>query len=197
MGSIDGVDDRIFRVNNFIGDGAEKLRDRVKDKLKEFMGDYTDDTLVEYVLVLLKNGRRKEEARNELNVFLGDDSDSFVSWLWDHLASNIDLYVQPEETKTKPSSADKSGRDYSHHLESESKKEAKIRHNKEWKGLIRDAAEPPPLRSSEVEKIHVKERTHHRVRHTRRSPSPRPAVERKRNRTDERQNTKVLILFFS
>lgn len=30
--------------------------------------------------MLLKNGRRKEEAKNELNVFLGDDSDSFVSW---------------------------------------------------------------------------------------------------------------------
>lgn len=34
----------------------------------------------DYVIVLLRNGRRKEEARNELNVFLGDDSDSFVSW---------------------------------------------------------------------------------------------------------------------
>jgi hypothetical protein len=34
----------------------------------------------EYVIVLLRNGRDKEEARNELNVFLGDDSDSFVSW---------------------------------------------------------------------------------------------------------------------
>lgn len=34
----------------------------------------------EYVIVLLRNGKRKEQARNELNVFLGDDSDSFVSW---------------------------------------------------------------------------------------------------------------------
>lgn len=34
----------------------------------------------EYVIVLLRNGRRKVEARNELNVFLGDDTDSFVSW---------------------------------------------------------------------------------------------------------------------
>lgn len=204
MGSIDGVDDRTFRVNDFTGDGAEKLRDRVKDKLKEFMGDYTDDTLVEYVIVLLKNGRRKEEARNELNVFLGDDSDSFVSWLWDHLASNFNLYVQPEEacsvevTKTKPSLADGSGRDDSHHLESEpdkgkSKKEPKIRHNKEWKGLIRDAADPPPLRSSELDDIHVLENTHkpHREgRRTRRSPSPQPVVEKKRTRTDEQQNTK-------
>ncbi|KDO83372.1 hypothetical protein CISIN_1g0106952mg, partial [Citrus sinensis] len=42
MGS---VDDRTFKVN-FSADGVAKLRDGVKDKLKEFMGDYTDDTLV-------------------------------------------------------------------------------------------------------------------------------------------------------
>lgn len=42
MGS---VDDRTFKAN-FSGDGVAKLRDIVKDKLKEFMGDYTDDTLV-------------------------------------------------------------------------------------------------------------------------------------------------------
>lgn len=34
----------------------------------------------EYVVVLLRNGRSRNEARNELDVFLGDDSDSFVSW---------------------------------------------------------------------------------------------------------------------
>lgn len=42
---MDESDDLTFRVN-FGGDGVAKLRDRVKDKLKEFMGDYTDDTLV-------------------------------------------------------------------------------------------------------------------------------------------------------
>ena len=36
--------------------------------------------LQEYVIVLLKNGRRKEEAKNELKIFLADDSDSFVAW---------------------------------------------------------------------------------------------------------------------
>lgn len=131
--------------------------------------------------------------------------------MWDHLASNFNLYVQPEEvcsvevTKTKPSLADGSGRNDSHHLESESdkgksKKEPKIRHNKEWKGLIRDAADPPPLRSSELDDIHVLEKTrkpHREGRRTRRSPSPQPALEKKRTRTDEQQNTKVLILFFS
>ena len=32
------------------------------------------------MIVLLRNGRRKEEAQNELNVFLADESRSFVSW---------------------------------------------------------------------------------------------------------------------
>ncbi|GFZ00449.1 RNA binding (RRM/RBD/RNP motifs) family protein [Actinidia rufa] len=45
MDGADQVDDRTFRVN-FTFDGLAKLRDRVNDKLKEFMGDYTDDTLV-------------------------------------------------------------------------------------------------------------------------------------------------------
>jgi hypothetical protein len=35
----------------------------------------------EYVVVLLRNGRRKDEAAKELQVFLGDDNDAFVSWL--------------------------------------------------------------------------------------------------------------------
>ncbi|CAN4080522.1 unnamed protein product [Withania somnifera] len=44
-GDGDGEDDRTFRVN-FTAEGFAKLRERVKEKLKEFMGDYTDDTLV-------------------------------------------------------------------------------------------------------------------------------------------------------
>jgi hypothetical protein len=35
----------------------------------------------EYVVVLLRNGRHKDEAAKELHVFLGDDNDAFVSWL--------------------------------------------------------------------------------------------------------------------
>ena len=32
-------------------------------------------------MMLLKNGRSKQTARAELEVFLGDDTDAFVSWL--------------------------------------------------------------------------------------------------------------------
>lgn len=103
--------------------------------------------------------------------------------------------------KAKPTAGDQSGRIDSHHMDSESErvqpnKESKSRHRREWKGLVRDAAEPPPLRSSEIEKIHSEEKTHQRASRTRRSSSPRPVVQRKRTRPDERENMKVCGLNF-
>ncbi|XP_071690039.1 uncharacterized protein [Rutidosis leptorrhynchoides] len=190
---MDSVDDLTFRII-FSGDGAGKLRDRVKEKLKEFMGDYTDDTLVEYVIVLLKNGRRKAEARNELNVFLGDDSDSFVSWLWDHLRSNLDLYAQqkesrPDEVGKQKLSAKEDVRSESDGMKSD--KLSKSRRNKDWRGVIKDPEEPPPIRSAVIANIHADDE-----KHVKRSPSPEPVAQRKRGRggetdqTDERSQVK-------
>lgn len=195
MGGADQIDDRTFRLN-FLGDGAAKLRDRVNEKLKEFMGDYTDDTLVEYVIVLLKNGRCKEEARNELNVFLGDDSDSFVSWLWDHLGSNINLYVQPQESlsdeaaKEKPTTGDQMARNDLHHLDfksdrGKSSKLSRSRHNREWKTLVRDVDEPPPFQSSVIDDVHTDERTRGKVGHAERSHSPQPVAQKKSGRAEQ------------
>ncbi|KAF5752669.1 hypothetical protein HS088_TW01G00585 [Tripterygium wilfordii] len=192
------MDDRTFRVN-FSSDGVNLLRETVRDKLKEFMGDYTDDTLVEYVIVLLRNGRRKEEARNELNVFLGDDSNSFVSWLWEHLSSSLNLYVQHQESYTdeasKPISGDRGLKNDSHLLDAEQERErsAKLsrpRHNREWRGLARDDAEPPPFRSSEVENIHFEEKAHHNVSRHRISPTSLHSDQRKRSRPDEQPSMK-------
>lgn len=45
MGSVDRDDNRIFEAN-FSTDGAKKLGEIVKEKLKEFMGEYSDDTFV-------------------------------------------------------------------------------------------------------------------------------------------------------
>ncbi|KAE8672136.1 hypothetical protein F3Y22_tig00111851pilonHSYRG00083 [Hibiscus syriacus] len=196
MGSVDRVDDLTFKVN-FSGDGAAKLKDIVKEKLKEFMGDYTDDTLVEYVIVLLRNGRRKDEAMNELNVFLGDDSVSFVTWLWDHLASNLDVYVPSQEPHVGGARTTVLGNQSigagSHQLDidSERAKTTKVsrnRHNREWKGLVRDAADPPPLRSSVVENICFEEKSSLKVS-CGRSTSPCP-TQKKRSRPDERHPIK-------
>lgn len=40
-----GGDDLTFRAN-FSSEGVSRLREVINEKLKEFMGDYTDDTLV-------------------------------------------------------------------------------------------------------------------------------------------------------
>ncbi|KAF3338289.1 Zinc finger CCCH domain-containing protein 14 [Carex littledalei] len=101
MESEGGGDDRTFKVN-FAAEGVASLKATIEEKLKDFMGDYTDDTLVEYVIVLLRNGRRKDEAAQELHVFLGDDNLSFISWLWDHLSSNLQLYVDAEPPPPPP-----------------------------------------------------------------------------------------------
>ncbi|XP_030552194.1 uncharacterized protein LOC115756515 isoform X1 [Rhodamnia argentea] len=200
MGSMDRLDDRTFNVN-FSGEGAALLWDTVKLKLKEFMPDYADDTLVEYVVVLLRNGRRKDEARNELDVFLGDDSDSFISWLWDHLAKNLDLYIKPEEPEVndlhevKPMSEELPDTADSLNLEPESEKGkssnlSRSRRNREWKGLMGDAGEPPPLKSSESRHIHEEAKSYPRDHRARRSISPQHATQRKRSRLDERQHMK-------
>ncbi|KAL3832934.1 hypothetical protein ACJIZ3_007670 [Penstemon smallii] len=195
-------DDRTFRAN-FTSEGVVKLRERVEEKLKEFMGDYTDDTLVEYVIVLLKNGRRKDEAKSELNVFLGEDSDSFVTWLWDHLESNLSLYVQSREPlqveapKTKSASDEPAGRTESHHIDSEVEKEnfkktSANRHRREWKGLARDENENnvPLSQISMADKVNAQEDLHRRVGRTKRAVSPRSTIQKKRRQPEERQSRK-------
>ncbi|KAL3537383.1 hypothetical protein ACH5RR_000749 [Cinchona calisaya] len=198
-GGIGTGDDRTFRVN-FSCEGVSKLRDNVKQKLNEYMGDYTDDTLVEYVIVLLKNGRRKDEARNELNVFLGDDSDAFVSWLWDHLGSFLNLYVQPWESqsdgvkKTVPVSVEQGGGNDSHQIEPESVKlkpsnSFKSRHSREWKELDLDAGVQPRLRSTLADSIHA-DKESRKVGHETQSAAPQTVVRRKRDRPEERPQNK-------
>ena len=190
MGSVDRDGDRAFKAN-FTADGAAKLKESVKEKLKEFMGEYTDDTLVEYVIVLLRNGRKKDEARNELNVFLGDDSDSFVSWLWDHLELHLGSYVQPKELLNEASKKKLTSEVQSEELErGKSDKLSRSRHNKDWKGLVRGEAEPPPIRSCVVDTTHVEDKSQSRIHRGERSLSPKSPVQKKRGRADEPQWTK-------
>ncbi|XP_077210133.1 uncharacterized protein LOC143845634 [Tasmannia lanceolata] len=208
MDDSDRMDDKTFRVN-FTSEGLELLRERLKEKLNELIRDYTDETLVEYVIVLLRNGRLKGEAKKELNVFLEDDSGSFVSWLWDHLSSNLHLYVQPREpfpdeaanTKTmlnKPIGINNSQTEHMSGIfhsdsEDEGEKSVKVsrtRRNREWKGLTRDVVEPPPLRISEIDNMQAEEKTNLRIGRGKRSHSPRAWVKKKRNRQDERKPMK-------
>lgn len=122
--------------------------------------------------------------------------------LWDHLAKNLDLYIKPEEPdvnnlhEVKPLSEELPDTADSPNLDPESEKGkssnlSRSRRNREWKGLMGDAGEPPPLRSSEIRHIHEEAKSHPRDHRARRSISPQHATQRKRSRLDERQQMKV------
>jgi hypothetical protein len=113
---------------------------------------------------------------------------------------NLALYVKPEKPqdeapKRKLISKIQAGGDGFQHSKSElergnSSKSSRSRHNKDWKGLAREA-EVPTIRISEVDNAHLEEKVRPKVNRGRRSLSPKPAVQRKRDRADEQQRTKV------
>lgn len=80
--------------------GAASLRHAVMLKLSEFMGNYTDDVLAEYVVVLVGHGKQRAQAVKDLEAFLGERSEAFVIWLWDHLCSNMHLYSSAPEASS-------------------------------------------------------------------------------------------------
>ncbi|KAJ3707411.1 hypothetical protein LUZ61_011116 [Rhynchospora tenuis] len=97
---------------DFTDDGVLVLQERLREKLRDLMEDYADESLVDYVIVLLKNGRSKDDAIKELHVFLGDQSTTFISWLWEHLSVNSHLYLK--EDALTPISISNSANDNGH-----------------------------------------------------------------------------------
>ncbi|TKW04927.1 hypothetical protein SEVIR_7G142300v4 [Setaria viridis] len=209
---MDGGEGRTFNAN-FTGKGVTLLQDRVKEKLRELMGDYSDDTLAEYVVVLLRNGRCKDEAAKELQVFLGDDNDAFVSWLWDHLSSNLHLYVQPKATTSndEPKSTRSAGRglpvrsltssvQVNCEPEAEAQKTTIAHQKRDWGRIIREQSEAVPLRSvvanvshaeeKDFHESHAEERDSHKSHAGRRTRSPDMHNHRKRSREADSRSTK-------
>ncbi|KAG8064824.1 hypothetical protein GUJ93_ZPchr0004g39213, partial [Zizania palustris] len=197
---MDGCD-RTFKAN-FTGEGVALLRERVKEKLKELMGEYSDDTLAEYVVVLLRNGRRKDEAAKELEVFLSDNNDAFVSWLWDHLSSSLHLYVQTVATSTNEEA--KSIRNNARGMPvcnmttstqaipepvSGTQKTTGIQ-QREWGGIVQEQSETIPLRSVVTTVSHAEEKTVHTSHAIRRTHSPDTYQHRKRNREEDARQIK-------
>jgi len=114
---------------------------------------------------------------------------------------HLDLYVQPqalldEAPKKNTISEVQAGGDDFQHLNSgservKSNKLSRSRHNKDWKGLMREEAEPSPIRSSVADNSHLEEKGRPEANYGPRSLSPKPPVQRKRGRADEQQRTKV------
>lgn len=123
--------------------------------------------------------------------------------MWDHLGSNLNLYVQAQESqaesqaddasKLRPTIGEDTGRNDSHQVEAESEnaklsKSLRPRHNREWKGLVRDEAEHPSSHSYEFDNTHVEKESRGKVGNEIKSVSTEPVVHRKRRHSEEQQN---------
>nr|XP_010927155.1 zinc finger CCCH domain-containing protein 14 [Elaeis guineensis] len=85
---------RSFRMDRNSPEAA-KLRDAVSRKLFDFLGTYSDDVLAEYIVVLVCNGKHQNQAQDDLEAFLGDESAKFVAWLWDYLYKEVSILRSP------------------------------------------------------------------------------------------------------
>ncbi|ONM02835.1 RNA binding (RRM/RBD/RNP motifs) family protein [Zea mays] len=203
---MDEADDdaRTFKVG-FTAAGEKQFRELVREKLRGFRRGL-DDTLLDYVTIMLQNGKRKDQASMELHVFLGDDSAVFVSWLWEHLSLNMHLYVQaqeqtqvvkddeaPKEVSGKDKSSDMFPRSkcqtHSEHPIESSAATTRKRDKREWKGIGRAGNEKFPLRNVLTDILHGEEKKSQKSNEIR-YPSSKQQNGRKRDRDDEPQQAK-------
>ncbi|XP_050241444.1 uncharacterized protein LOC126690384 isoform X2 [Quercus robur] len=70
-----------FKINRK-SEAASVLKSLIASKLPDFLSDYSDEVLAEYITVLVCNGKHQYQARDDLEAFLGKKSADFVSWLW-------------------------------------------------------------------------------------------------------------------
>ncbi|KAK3122098.1 hypothetical protein QOZ80_8BG0665100 [Eleusine coracana subsp. coracana] len=197
-------DDRFFKVD-FTSTGEKLLQERLREKLREFMSA-PDDSLVEYVILLLTGGIHKDDACQKLNVFLEDDSTAFISWLWDHLSLHFHLYVKAQEQNQqqikdveppkevsgehKPSEVLQISKVQTHSEHTiESSVTTRKRNKREWKGTGREGNEKFPLRSVLTDILHGEEKRSQKsseIRH----PPLKQQNGRKRDWDDEPLQTK-------
>lgn len=123
--------------------------------------------------------------------------------LWDHLGSNLSLYLQPQEPhpdgapKPEPTS-DQAERAESHQIEKESEKGNFIKthgrhHGREWKGLVRNRDDNEVLQNSVADRVNSQDGSHRSVSRTKQSLSPRPTIHKKKRRTEEQKPRKVIF----
>jgi hypothetical protein len=61
---------------------TKKLRAAIKTKIQE-LGIDVDDELPDYIMIMIANKKDKAKMKNDLMLFLSDNTDSFVDWLFD------------------------------------------------------------------------------------------------------------------
>uniref|UniRef100_A0AC35FEB8 Zinc finger CCCH domain-containing protein 14 n=1 Tax=Panagrolaimus sp. PS1159 TaxID=55785 RepID=A0AC35FEB8_9BILA len=61
---------------------TKKLKAAIKTKIQE-LGIEVDDELPDYIMIMIANKKDKPKMKNDLMLFLNDNTDPFVDWLFD------------------------------------------------------------------------------------------------------------------
>ncbi|KAH8323639.1 hypothetical protein KR074_008253 [Drosophila pseudoananassae] len=84
---------------------GQKMRSAVKAKLLELgtggSSGFIDDELPDYVMVMVANKRTKQQMNAELNLFLGDQTDLFVTWLHEVLQKLQEVTLPTSSASSK------------------------------------------------------------------------------------------------
>ncbi|KDR21692.1 Zinc finger CCCH domain-containing protein 14 [Zootermopsis nevadensis] len=96
------------------GIGAEvsqKIRSAIKAKLME-LGVYVDEELPDYIMVMVANKRSREQMDDDLQLFLGSNTEEFTGWLHQVLQKLQEVTVASLERKRKSSTGENEGENF-------------------------------------------------------------------------------------
>uniref|UniRef100_A0AC34FP96 Zinc finger CCCH domain-containing protein 14 n=1 Tax=Panagrolaimus sp. ES5 TaxID=591445 RepID=A0AC34FP96_9BILA len=145
---------------------TKKLRAAIKTKIQE-LGIEVDDELPDYIMIMIANKKDKAKMKNDLMLFLSDNTDPFVDWLFDFFEKVNKK--ENEEAKAR---------------EPEKQAVVKKRHSSEERQKSRSRSPVLRSRSPRRTRQHEDEKP---KRAPIRAPSPKRERERSSRRRDERR----------
>lgn len=109
---------------------SQKIRSAIKAKLME-LGAYVDEELPDYIMVMVANRRSREQMEDDLQLFLGSNTEEFTGWLHQVLQKLQEVTVASLERKRKASTGDSEGENIKKEKRRKSSERKKIRRGSE------------------------------------------------------------------
>ncbi|XP_028025196.1 zinc finger CCCH domain-containing protein 14 isoform X1 [Bombyx mandarina] len=135
---------------------GQKMRSAIKAKLTE-LGCYVDDELPDYVMVMVANKRTRGQMEEDLQLFLGDNTELFVNWLHQVLKKlqqvsvTAPITVEREKSKERSVSKDRKPK------EKKAKEKSKKSDSKKSKKKVKEKE----IHKKEIKKAHKKKKSKH------------------------------------
>ncbi|XP_045499612.1 zinc finger CCCH domain-containing protein 14 [Colias croceus] len=140
---------------------GQKMRSAIKAKLTE-LGCYVDDELPDYVMVMVANKRTQLQMEDDLQLFLGDNTELFVNWLHQVLKKlqEVTVAVPLKNDKDKHKERSVSKERKSKEKKEKSKKNEVLKKAKKKDKIKTHKKEEKKLHKSKKEK----KKSHERIR---------------------------------